>query len=289
MADRIELTGVEVYGYHGVFPHEKRDGQRFLTDVVVWTDFRQAAATDDLTYTISYADIADLIHNTVGGPSRDLIEAVASEIADILILNNRVHAVEVTIHKPDAPIPHPFADVAVVARRSRKDLRHVVLSFGSNITADGITPRQRVERAMQWFETSADYRVISTSSLYTTPAWGGVAQDDFMNSVAVVETMKTPHSILDDAHELERGAHRTRDVRWGPRTLDIDLITSINNGSEEHYDTNDLMLPHPWAHQRAFVLKPWLEVEPHARLGRHSIASLIESLDSREVEEVKPQ
>ena len=73
MADRIELTGVEVYGHHGVFPHEKRDGQRFLTDVTVWTDFRQAAATDDLTHTISYADIADLIHATVGGPSRCLL------------------------------------------------------------------------------------------------------------------------------------------------------------------------------------------------------------------------
>ncbi|WP_368410102.1 dihydroneopterin aldolase [Corynebacterium sp.] len=289
MADRIELTGVEVYGHHGVFPHEKRDGQRFLTDVTVWTDFRQAVATDDLTHTISYADIADLIHATVGGPSRDLIETVASEIADTLILNNRVHAVEVTIHKPDAPIPHPFSDVAVVARRSRKDLRHVVLSFGSNITADGITPRQRVERAMHWFETSADYRLIATSSLYATPAWGGVEQDDFINSVAVVETMKTPHDILDDAHELEREAHRTREVHWGPRTLDIDLITSINNGAEEHYDTDDLTLPHPWAHQRAFVLKPWLEVEPHARLGRQSIASLLDNLDSREVEEVKPQ
>nr|WP_303734290.1 2-amino-4-hydroxy-6-hydroxymethyldihydropteridine diphosphokinase [Corynebacterium kroppenstedtii] len=165
----------------------------------------------------------------------------------------------------------------------------MVLSFGSNITAGGITPRQRVERAMHWFVTSGDYRVIVTSSLYATPAWGGVEQDDFMNSVAVVETMKTPHDILDDAHELERDAHRTRDVHWGPRTLDIDLITSINNGSEEHYDTGDLTLPHPWAHQRAFVLKPWVEVEPHARLGRQNIASLLDSLPSREVEEVKPQ
>lgn len=289
MADRIELTGVEVHGHHGVFPHEKRDGQRFLTDVTVWTDFRPAAATDDLTHTINYAGIAELIHTTVSGPSRDLIETVASEIADTLILNNRVHAVEVTIHKPDAPIPHPFADVAVVARRSRKDLRHVVLSFGSNITADGITPYRRVECAMHWFDTSPDYRVIATSSLYTTPAWGGVDQDDFMNSVAVVETMKTAHDILDEAHKLEREAHRTRDVHWGPRTLDIDLITSINNGSEEHYDTDDLTLPHPWAHQRAFVLKPWLEVEPHARLRGQSIVSLLNNLNSHEVDEVKPQ
>ncbi|MDU7502848.1 MAG: 2-amino-4-hydroxy-6-hydroxymethyldihydropteridine diphosphokinase, partial [Corynebacterium kroppenstedtii] len=56
-----------------------------------------------------------------------------------------------------------------------------------------------------------------------------------------------------------------------------------------HYDTDDLTLPHPWAHQRAFVLKPWLDVEPHARLGRQSIASLLDNLDSRAVEEVKPQ
>lgn len=289
MADRIELTGVKVFGHHGVFDEEKDDGQYFLTDVTVWTDVRKAAATDNLAHTISYADIAELIYTVVGGPSRDLIETVASDIATAIILDRHVHAVEVTIHKPDAPIRHPFADVAVVVRRNRKDLRRVVLSFGSNIAADGVLPAERVQAAMDWVCGSSGYRVVAASPLYITPAWGGLDQDDFINSIAVVETMKTPHDVLRDAQQCERDAHRVRDIRWGPRTLDIDIITSFDNGSEEHYDTEDLTLPHPWARERAFVLKPWADVEPQARLGGKSVKSLLATLDPGDVEAVRRQ
>ena len=95
MADRIELRGLKVRGNHGVFEHEKRDGQDFLVDVVLWTDFTAAAASDDLADTVDYGALALF--------ARDVV----------------AHAVEVTLHKPQAPIPAEFADVAVVARRSR--------------------------------------------------------------------------------------------------------------------------------------------------------------------------
>lgn len=121
MADRITLTGLRVRGNHGVFDHEKRDGQDFVVDVTVWLELVEAAATDDLKNTLDYGALATRVAAIVGGPSRDLIETVATETAeDIMNWDSRLHAAEVTIHKPDAPIPLTFADVAVTVRRSRK-------------------------------------------------------------------------------------------------------------------------------------------------------------------------
>lgn len=120
MADRIELRGLRVRGTHGVFDHEKRDGQDFLVDLVLWTDFTAAAASDDLADTVDYGALALFARDVVAGPSCDLIETVASRIADgVMEMAPDAHAVEVTLHKPQAPIPAEFADVAVVARRSR--------------------------------------------------------------------------------------------------------------------------------------------------------------------------
>ena len=120
MADRIELRGLVVRGNHGVFDHEKRDGQDFVVDLILWLDLSGAAASDDLADTVDYGGLAQRAHDIVAGPSRDLIETVGAEIADDVMTDDRVAACEVTVHKPSAPIPLTFADVAVVTRRSRK-------------------------------------------------------------------------------------------------------------------------------------------------------------------------
>jgi 7,8-dihydroneopterin aldolase/epimerase/oxygenase len=118
MADRIELRGLAVRGNHGVFDHERRDGQDFLVDITVWIDLADAAASDQLSDTYDYGVLAQRAAGIVGGPARNLIETVAAEIAEDVMTDERVHAVEVVVHKPQAPIPLTFADVAVVARRS---------------------------------------------------------------------------------------------------------------------------------------------------------------------------
>ncbi|MCG8918013.1 dihydroneopterin aldolase [Actinokineospora sp. PR83] len=120
MTDRITLTGLRVRGHHGVFDHERRDGQEFVVDITLWLDLAEAAATDDLTKTVHYGELAERAAKVVAGPPRDLIETVAAEIADAEMADDRVHAVEVTVHKPSAPIPLSFADVAVTVRRSRR-------------------------------------------------------------------------------------------------------------------------------------------------------------------------
>ena len=123
MADLITLTGLTVFGYHGVFDHEKRDGQNFVVDLRIWLDLSAAAATDDLTKTVHYGELAEVAAGIIAGPPKDLIEAVAGEIADAVLAKFPVETVEVTIHKPSAPIPLNFADVGVTLRRSSAVVR----------------------------------------------------------------------------------------------------------------------------------------------------------------------
>jgi dihydroneopterin aldolase len=120
MTDRIELRGLKVRGHHGVFDHERRDGQEFIVDVTVWMDLAAAAASDDLTDTLHYGVLAQRVAAIVGGEPYNLIEAVAGRVADDVMTDGRVQAVEVVLHKPQAPMPLEFADVSVVVRRSRR-------------------------------------------------------------------------------------------------------------------------------------------------------------------------
>ena len=121
MADRIELTGLEVFAHHGVLDYEREQGQPFIVDAVCWLDCSSAVVTDDLQDTLDYAHLAQVIYDTVAGTPRNLIETVAGQAADTVMATfSQLYAVEVTIHKPQAPIPLRFKDVAVVARRSAK-------------------------------------------------------------------------------------------------------------------------------------------------------------------------
>lgn len=130
MADRIELRGLKIRGKHGVFDHERADGQDFVVDITVWIDLAGAAASDELADTYDYAALARLAADVVAGPARNLIETVGAQIADQVMDDERVHAVEVVVHKPQAPIPQQFADVAVVVRRSRRGGRGSVVPAG---------------------------------------------------------------------------------------------------------------------------------------------------------------
>ena len=116
--DRIELRGLTVRGHHGVFEHERRDGQDFVVDLTVWLDLSAAAASDELADTLDYGALAQRAAAIVGGEPSDLIESVAGRIADDVLTDRRVRAVEVVLHKPQAQIPLQFTDVAVVLHRS---------------------------------------------------------------------------------------------------------------------------------------------------------------------------
>ncbi|MCH9728095.1 MAG: 2-amino-4-hydroxy-6-hydroxymethyldihydropteridine diphosphokinase [Actinomycetia bacterium] len=154
----------------------------------------------------------------------------------------------------------------------------VVLSVGSN-----------VGDRMMWLQSVVDGldSVVAVSPVYETDAWGGVEQSPFLNAVVVADDPALDaHGWLSRAHELEDAAQRTRGQRWGPRTLDVDIVTCREADGEVMMHDEALVLPHPYAHVRAFVLVPWLAVESSATVtveGRVvSVAQLLDAVDPAE-------
>jgi 2-amino-4-hydroxy-6-hydroxymethyldihydropteridine diphosphokinase len=140
----------------------------------------------------------------------------------------------------------------------------VVLSIGSNV-GDRLS-------ALRSVVVGLDGAVRAVSPVYETAAWGGVEQGPFLNAVLIADDPALDaHGWLDRAHELERAANRVRGQRWGPRTLDVDLVVcrETTEAGEREIIAHDgeLTLPHPLAHQRAFVLIPWLALDPDATLS----------------------
>jgi dihydroneopterin aldolase len=117
--DRISLSGLRGYGYHGVLPAEREQGQEFIADAVLWLDTSQAAAADDLSRTVDYAALAGRLAEIISGEPVALIETLAQRLATACLADARVSLAEITVHKPDAPVGVPVTDISVTIRRSR--------------------------------------------------------------------------------------------------------------------------------------------------------------------------
>lgn len=119
MADRIDLTGLRVRGFHGVYPQERRDGQDFVIDVSLELDLERPARSDDVADTVHYGELAQALAEAVAGEPVNLLETLAQRLMDVCLADRRVGAATVTVHKPQAPIPLSFGDVSVTIRRTR--------------------------------------------------------------------------------------------------------------------------------------------------------------------------
>ncbi|HUZ57044.1 MAG TPA: dihydroneopterin aldolase [Streptosporangiaceae bacterium] len=117
--DRISLSGLRAYGYHGVLPAEREQGQEFIADAVLWLDTSAAAAADDLSRTVDYGALAGRLAEIISGEPVALIETLAQRLATACLADARVRHAEITVHKPDAPVGVPVRDISVTIRRSR--------------------------------------------------------------------------------------------------------------------------------------------------------------------------
>ena len=158
-------------------------------------------------------------------------------------------------------------------------MTRAVLSLGANLGDRAGTLRAAVTALKD------EGVLVARSTLYETPPWGPVEQPPYLNAVVVVRGDRDARGWLDRAHELEQAAGRTREIRWGARTLDVDVVTvSGDDGAPVLSDDPALTLPHPRAHERAFVLVPWSIIDPAAVLPGHGrIADLVAALDPAEV------
>lgn len=261
--DQITLTGVTAYGFHGVLASEKTDGQEFSVDLTLEVDLSRAGASDDLAHTVNYAEVAADAVAILQGPSQDLIESVVAQIAETTLTRPLVEAVEVTLHKPHAPVGVPFTDVTVQVRRVR-DVP-VVIALGANLGAD---PADTLERAAEQLEALPGLREVELSPLFETDPVGGPDQPNYTNAVVLARSSLAPWRLLAALHQIEADFGRTREIHWGARTLDLDLIQVGVPGEpdEVREDDPELTLPHPRAHERAFVLAPWHALDESAVL-----------------------
>lgn len=287
--DQIRLTGVRAVGKHGVLDFEHERAQTFVVDATLFLDLAPAGHSDDLHDTVDYGAIAKGIVAIIEGDHVDLIEKLADRIASMILEYPAVAQTQVTVHKPSAPIVVPFDDVSVTVERSREtasaasQVHHAVIAMGGN-QGDMVATLRDAVRSIDGLTST---QVTGVSPLYRTDAWGMPdGTPEFHNAVVSVNTRLSALELLRGLQRIEADHGRVRTDHWTSRTLDLDIIDFDGQESQDP----DLTLPHPRAWQRAFVLGPWLALEPDAELtGDHagSVAQLLhESTDRDHIDEI---
>lgn len=274
--DCIRIKDLEVFGFHGAKPEENVLGQKFVLDVRMYTDTRQAGYTDDLTKSIHYGHAAHKLEEFVRTHTFQLIERVAEEAAEYLLTTFSeeeeadIRKVSITVKKPWAPIHLPVDTVSVTIERG---WHKAYLSIGSNMGDREAYLRQAVDSLSQ----EKRIRKLRTSSFITTKPYGGVKQEDFLNGAVELETLYTPEELLHVMQRIEQAAGRERKVHWGPRTLDLDLIFY----DKLVLEMEELVLPHPDMENRTFVLKPLCELNRNFRhpVLQKTMGQLLEGLE----------
>ncbi len=248
----VNIKGVKVSACHGVLDSEKCNPQLFVFDVAIDCDISGAAKSDDLTKTVDYARVCGIVTDFCKRNSFNLIERLARGAAYKVISAFKVaKSVTVTVHKPQAPIPLPFDDVSVTATVERNQ---AVLSLGSSEGDKAAKLKFAVDR----LAATEGIEVEKVSSFIETAPYGGVAENKFLNCALLINCLLTPKELLEVIHSIEAEAGRVRTVRWGDRTLDIDIVFFGNKIIEEE----GLCVPHPDYLNRDFVIMPLKEIVP---------------------------
>ncbi len=269
--DEIRIDNLEIYAHHGVFEHEKINGQNFYVNAVLYTDTFKAGQSDDLTLSVDYGEVCNVIESIMTSQTFDLIETVAQSVAmGILRKFDRVISVDIEIRKPDAPIKQPFESVSVKIHRGWQT---AVVALGSNLG----NSRELIESAVKRFYDDENFKCIRTSQLIITKPYGYTDQPDFLNGAMIFKTLLPPHELLEFMQGAEQAANRKREIHWGPRTLDLDLIFY----ADEIIADEKLIVPHPDMENRDFVLRPVNEIAPYYRhpVSGRTVCQLLQSLE----------
>ncbi len=253
MEDKIIINNMRIFANHGVFDFEKQNGQEFRIDCVLTADLRTAGLSDNLAKTVNYAEVCEMINKITLDENYNLVEALAEKICEeILLKYSLVSDVELTVLKTQAPIDILHESIGVSIKRSRHT---AYLSIGSNLGESEKYLKFAIDKLGSCLHT----KVTNVSKFCTTKPYGGVEQPDFLNAALEIQTLLPPCELLEFTSSIENAAGRTREVRWGPRTLDIDIIFYDDIIMSE----KSLTIPHIEAHKRLFVLKPLCEIAPY--------------------------
>ena len=253
--DHIYVNGLRLMALVGVLPHERDSMQPLQIDVDLEVDLSEAGVTDNLADTANYGAISEAIADVVRTSSDTLLERLAARIADRVLHFDHVEVANVLVTKLRPPVPEDLVSSAVRIVRSRVDMRvparhRAIVALGSNLGDRAAYLRFGLDKLSN---------VIAQSQVFETdPVGGPDNQGPYLNMVAVVDTDLDPFAMLSRLLQIEAEAHRVRIERWGPRTLDMDLLFY----DDYTITSEELTLPHPRYGERRFVLEPLSEVAP---------------------------
>ena len=253
--DEIRIEQLEVFAHHGVFREEQEKGQTFQVNAVLYTDIHRAGLEDNLFYSIDYGQVCQFITDWMQQNTYQLLEAVAEKLSKAILLKyDKINAVELEIRKPEAPIPLPFGCISVKVYRR---WHTAYLAVGSNM-GDKV---QYITGAIRALTAHPQIKVKKVSDLIQSKPYGVLDQDDFLNGTLEIETLLAPEELLDALHDIEDAAGRVRVRRWGPRTLDLDLLFY----DKLVYESDNVIIPHTDLQNRDFVLEPLSTLAPNYR------------------------
>ena len=228
MADYIRIRDLEVYANHGVFEEENRLGQKFLFSFELEVDMKRAGITDDLSDSVHYGEICRKVYDFTRAHTYHLLEKLAESVSRMLLMEfPEIRSLKTEIKKPWAPVRLPLKTVSVEIERG---WHTAYIALGSNM-GDRENYLNTAVRALDEIRGCSVRRV---SHFLETPPYGVTDQADFLNGCLELKTLLPPRELLDELHRIEQGAGRERTLRWGPRTLDLDII---------FYDNQNKTLP----------------------------------------------
>lgn len=257
MHDRIEINGLTVTAVVGALPHEREIAQPLRFDLALLVDLRDAGRSDELGDTVHYGEVAERVAAAVRENKDVLLERLADRVAEIVVGFDRVEAVELTVTKLRPPIPETVDTTAVSIRRTAGDFdlaprssHRAIVALGSNLG-----DREGYLR----FAVDELGAVVAQSQLFETdPVGGPDDQGAYLNMVVALDTPLDPYAFVRRCQRIEAEALRQRVVRWGPRTLDVDVLFY----DDVTISSTELTIPHPRYAERRFVLAPLAEVAP---------------------------
>lgn len=268
--DKIFIDRLQVFGRHGVLPEENTLGQMFYISAELSVDLSPAGLEDDLEQTVNYAECCQIIKKICTENVFKLIETLAEKIACALLnFSVFIKEVKIRIDKPSAPVGLPLQSVGVEISRKWNT---AFIALGSNLG----NKKDYLDNAIKAINDDEFCRVTAVSDFIVTEPVGNVVQDDFLNGCIKIETVYTPHTLLKVLNKIEKNAGRVREIHWGPRTLDLDIIFY----NDLVLNTENLTIPHVEMANRGFVLIPLAQLAPnyvHPVLNR-TVRQLLESL-----------